>query len=168
MPRRSGLPAKCRFVAVYYGIGHEAAGPCPSKPEPPAHTSIAPPDTRRILTVAPLIPNKRCYGEYPASLPGLSPTTILGLPTACFHYLRSRAGNGHADVISLKGFGGTFRRAGVWESPEVLPRQAVVSTAQLVQARRRPISLKINEALPHFDGDQRTRTLSPTSMPWAP
>jgi hypothetical protein len=32
--------------------------------------SIAPPDPRRILPVAPLIGDKRCYGEYPVRLRG--------------------------------------------------------------------------------------------------
>ena len=35
-------------------------------PDVPADPAVAPPDTRRILAVAPLIGDKRCYGEYPA------------------------------------------------------------------------------------------------------
>ena len=64
-----------------------ATSPSPAwRPKPPTHRSLfLQPCTRpsrgprRSLAIVPLIPNQRYYGECPASLPCISPPSIVGL-----------------------------------------------------------------------------------------
>src|ERR1035441_2383777 len=54
-----------------------ATSPAARRPHSP---TVASPDTRRSLPVAPLIADKRCYGDSPARLPGRPGAGWEGVP----------------------------------------------------------------------------------------